>query len=93
MAKKVNRVVSIRDGKTSSERIMKVDYLHKLEDLSVDWNEEETQEEYAVLDRVGRLQIPNELLSQLGVDGNKVKLEVIDGKIVIQKPDDKLHNV
>lgn len=93
LAKKVNRVVSIRDGKTSSERIMKVDYLHKLEDLSVDWNEEETQEEYAVLDRVGRLQIPNELLSQLGVDGNKVKLEVIDGKIVIQKPDDKLHNV
>lgn len=86
LSKKVNRVVSIRDGKTSSERIMKNDYKEKLEHLDIDWHEEETQEEYAVLDRAGRVQIPNELLEEMGIDGNKVKLELIDGKIIIEKP-------
>ena len=50
LAKKVNRVVSIRDGKTSSERIMKNDYRERMEHLDIDWQEEETQEEFAVLD-------------------------------------------
>ena len=74
LSKKVNRVVSIRDGKTSSERIMKNDYREKLEHLDVDWQEDETQEEYAVLDRAGRLQIPNELLAEMGIDGNESDL-------------------
>ncbi len=87
LARKVNRVVSIRDGKTSSERIMKEDYVEKLKDMSFNWNNaDETQEEYAVLDRSGRLQIPSELLSGLGIDGNRVKLELKDGKIIIEKP-------
>ncbi len=87
LAKKVNRVVSIRDGKTSTERIMKNDYINKLGDVSFNWNDtEDTQEEFAVLDRAGRLQIPPELLSGLGIDGNKVKLELKDGHIIIAKP-------
>ena len=86
LAKKVNRVVSIRDGKTSSERIIKEDYLNKLNDASLDWSDIETQEEFVVLDRVGRLQIPKELLNELGVEGNKVKLGMQDGKIVIERP-------
>ena len=56
--------------------------------LDIDWQEEETQEEFAVLDRAGRVQIPSELLEQMGMDGNKVKLEFIGGKIVIEKPKD-----
>ena len=88
LAKKVNRVVSIRDGKTSSERIMKNDYRERMEHLDIDWQEEETQEEFAVLDRAGRVQIPSELLEQMGMDGNKVTLEFIGGKIVIEKPKD-----
>lgn len=86
LTKKVNRVVSIRDGKTSSERIVKEDYINKLRDNTLDWNILESQEEYAVLDRAGRLQIPKELLEEMGVKDNKVKLEVKDGKIVIEKP-------
>lgn len=86
LAGKVNRVISIRDGKTSSERIMKSNYREKIESLDIDWREEETQEEFAVLDRAGRVQIPGELLEEMGMDGNKVKLELIDGKIVIEKP-------
>lgn len=88
LARKVNRVVSIRDGKTSSERIMKNDYRERLENLDIDWQQEETQEEYAVLDRAGRVQIPAELLEEMGMDGNKVKLELADGKIIIEKPEE-----
>lgn len=87
LAKKVNRVVSIRDGKTSSERIIKSNYRNRLEDLDVNWNEVETQDEYAVLDRAGRVQIPSEMLEQIGVEHNKIKLEIRDGRIVIEKPD------
>ena len=82
LAKKVNRVVAIRDGKTSSERIMKSSYLERLSDIH-GFAEEETQEEYAVLDRAGRLQIPRELLEEIGLEGNKVRLEVENGRIVI----------
>ena len=87
LAKKVNRVISIRDGKTSSERIMKNDYKERMENLDIDWRAEETQEEFAVLDRAGRVQIPSELLEEMGMDGNKVKLELVDGKIIIEKPE------
>ena len=87
LASKVNRVISIRDGKTSSERIMKSEYKQRLEDITINWNEEEVQEEFAVLDRAGRIQIPSELLQEMGLKGNKVKLELVDGKIVIEKPE------
>ena len=87
LAKKVNRVISIRDGKTSSERIMKSNVREKLENLDIDWKEEETQEEFSVLDRAGRVQIPGELLEEMGMTGNKVKIELVDGKIVIEKPE------
>lgn len=86
LSKKVNRVVSLQDGKTSSERIMKTDYIDKLRDLTVNWQEEETQEEYAVLDKSGRIQIPHELLNALDIEGNRVKLELKDKQIIIEKP-------
>ncbi len=87
LASKVNRVVSIRDGKTSSERIMKTNYRERLRDMSVQWDSEDTQEEFAVLDRAGRVQIPSDLLEKIGVQGNKIKLEVKDGKILVENPE------
>ena len=86
LASKVNRVISIRDGKTSSERVMRSEYKKRLEDISIDWQEEQVQEEFVVLDRAGRIQIPAELLQEMGLEGHKVKLEMVDGKIVIEKP-------
>ncbi|MBP5305115.1 MAG: ABC transporter ATP-binding protein [Lachnospiraceae bacterium] len=82
LASKVNRVVAIRDGKTSSERIMKSDYKKQLEGMA-GFEEEGLQEEYAVLDKAGRLQIPREILDGAGIEGNKVKIELNDGKIVL----------
>ena len=84
LSKKVNRVVSIRDGKTSSEFIMKQDYRGQLDQISLF---DTTQEEFAVLDRAGRVQLPREMLDQIGVKGNKIRLEVVDGKIVISAPE------
>ncbi len=46
---------------------------------------EETHEEYVIMDRAGRLQLSRELREQVGIDGNRVKLEVVDGKIVISR--------
>ena len=88
LSKKVQRVVSIRDGKTSSERILKTSYEEAIKNNHpLDWMEEETQEEYVILDKAGRVQIPREILEQLGVNDNKVKLDLVDGKVVITKPD------
>ena len=91
LSKKVNRVVSIRDGKTSSERIMKKSYIEQMKELgslSTDVLHEETQQEYAVLDRAGRLQIPHEILQQAGISGNKLLIEYKDGVIMLKKPED-----
>ena len=45
--------------------------------------------EYAILDRAGRLQVPSALLESIGVkDTNKVKLELVEGKIVLTSPEE-----
>lgn len=85
LTKKVSRVVSIRDGKISSERIMREQYQTIDPDTVVDWLEEETQDEYVVVDRAGRIQLPKELLDELALKENKVKVSMEDGKIVIEK--------
>ena len=84
LAKKVNRVVAIRDGKTSSEMILRPNYRERLDGIgSLEDAEDSVQEEFAVLDRAGRLQIPSQMLEEIGASGNKVKLEVVNGKIQI----------
>ena len=87
LTKKVNRVVSIRDGKLSSERLMKQDYRDRLSEISAFTEDSEVQDEFTVLDRAGRLQIPKEYLEQLQLQGNKVRVEYKDGKIIIENPD------
>ena len=85
LSKQVQRVVAIRDGKFSSERILKEHYSRNLAESTVNWQEEETQEEFAIIDRAGRVQIPRQLLDEAGVEGNKLRMELKDGKIVLEK--------
>lgn len=89
LSKKVKRVVAIRDGKISSERILKEKYADRLKEASLDWHLEETQEEFVIMDKAGRVQIPREMLQQMGLTDNKVRLEYQDGRIVISGPDQK----
>ena len=84
LAKKVNRVVSIRDGKTSSEFIVKQSYADRLDQVTMF---DETQEEFAVLDRAGRVQIPHELLEKIGAEDKRIRIEYEDGRIVITAPE------
>lgn len=78
--KQVNRAVSIRDGKISTERVTKDTYRDRLNEVSMF---EDTQEEYAVLDRAGRIQIPKEMLEEMGISGHKVQLTQENGRIII----------
>ncbi|MBR3928930.1 MAG: ABC transporter ATP-binding protein [Clostridia bacterium] len=86
LAKKVNRVVAIRDGKISSERIMKESYLARLSDISAMTDVSEVQDEYVVMDKAGRLQLPSDMLKRLGVKGNRVRMEMKESEIIIRKP-------
>jgi ABC-type methionine transport system ATPase subunit len=87
LSKKVARVVAIRDGKISSERILKEQYFaENVEEGKVNWLNEETQDEYIVIDRSGRIQIPQEMLEKYGIDGNKVMAMPEKDGILIKKP-------
>lgn len=90
LSRKVNRVVSIRDGKTSSEYIMKNSYKDEIKNIELlggaksDTVQDESHEEFAVLDRVGRLQLPAEYMRSLNISGkDMVELIMEDGYIKI----------
>ena len=89
LSKKVKRVVAIRDGKISSERILKEKYADRLKEVTIDWRVEDTQEEYVIMDKAGRVQIPKEIIGALNLKDNKVKLELVDGKVVITGPSEE----
>lgn len=88
LSKKVRRVVAIRDGKISSERILKEKYADRVKEINVDWRNEDTQEEYVILDKAGRVQIPRDMLDQMGLKDNKVILDFRDGSVVLRAPED-----
>ena len=78
-------VYIVGHGKTSSEMIMKQSYADRLASIGMF---EELHNEYAVLDKAGRVQIPREFLEEIGVKGNKVVMEMVDGRIVIGAPEE-----
>ncbi|KQL44594.1 ABC transporter [Brevibacillus choshinensis] len=85
LARKVDRVVAIRDGKTSSELLRRKG---TEEDSSDSWDEEanaDTHEELAVLDHAGRLQIPMEYLQAIQADG-KLRIELEEDRIILMAP-------
>lgn len=92
LADHIDRVVAIRDGRTSSEIIKRksmAEELVKLGDIvNAEENTEDIREELIVLDRSGRLQIPKDYIESLGIKGgDKVKVELDEktGKIEIFK--------
>src|SRR5579884_25419 len=64
----VNRTVAIRDGRTSSETLRRTE-------LGVDGAHEVIAEEFAVLDRAGRLQLPHDYVEALALE-RRVRLEL-----------------
>jgi ABC-type lipoprotein export system ATPase subunit len=91
VARKVDRVVAIRDGKTSSEFIRRKSYVDELAELEqgITSEGEETHIEYAVLDKAGRLQIPSGYLESIGMKNkNKIQVSLEDGRIILVAPEE-----
>ncbi len=96
VASKVGRVVQIRDGKISTERLMRENYLEQMNNTTgfetlgaATIFDGSTHEEYAVLDRSDRVQLPPEMLREAGLSGRRVKMSVEEGRIVITQPKDE----
>nr|WP_240464185.1 ABC transporter ATP-binding protein [Paenibacillus apiarius] len=88
LAGKVDRVVAIRDGLTSTE------FIKRNPNLNADGGEaeqsgghglQELHEAYVVVDRVGRLQVPKEYLEALHIQ-DKASMELDGDKIIIRTP-------
>jgi ABC-type lipoprotein export system ATPase subunit len=67
---KVRRTVQIRDGRLSTE-------VHRSTETDEFGEEQHRSQEFVVLDRVGRLQLPQEYVRALGLEG-LVRLELAD---------------
>lgn len=98
IAAKVDRVVAIRDGRTSSEFIRRKSYAEELEEMKngllFNGGEGGTHEELAVLDKAGRLQIPEEYIEAMGLKGkNKIKVIYEEGKILLVPPSQEQEEV
>lgn len=83
---KVDRVVSIRDGWASTEFVKKKSYKEELERLK--GGIEDTHDELSVIDRRGRLQIPDDFLHKLKLQGNsRIRVELEEDKIILTNPE------
>ncbi len=91
LSRKVDRIVAIRDGRTSSEYVRRRSYLDEMREIEgYGAGEQEQHVELAVVDSTGRLQIPRDYLTSLGVQGrSRLRVEMEDGRVVIFKPQEK----
>jgi ABC-type lipoprotein export system ATPase subunit len=85
IARAVDRVVTIRDGSTSSETVRRVADVEAAlaqgaQEVSAAMH---VYEEFVVVDAAGRLQIPPDLRGELGIS-DRVTLERADGGILIR---------
>ena len=87
IAQAVDRVVAIRDGRTSSEFVRRGTYTSELAHLAAHMEEAESHQELAVVDRAGRLQVPHDYLRALGVEGrDRLQVELEENRIVLRRP-------
>lgn len=84
LAGKVDRVVAIRDGLTSTEFLKRNPNLD-LAAAELGGGLQEVLEAFVVVDRVGRLQVPKEYLESVGING-RASMEFDGEKIIITAP-------
>ena len=85
LAKHVDRVVAIRDGKVSSETLR--DHRPRADGDPAEAEHASAFTELIVLDSAGRMQIPKELREQLGLQ-RYARLEVVEDGILIRPVED-----
>jgi ABC-type lipoprotein export system ATPase subunit len=84
IAQHVDRVVAVRDGKLATESVR----LNPVTDGSTD-ESLHVFEELAILDSAGRLSIPRDYLEHFHIR-RRVRLELVDGGILIRPPETDL---
>lgn len=86
LASKVDRVVAIRDGLTSTEFVKRNPNLDDADQgFEGGGSLQEVHEAFVVVDRAGRLQVPKEYLEAIGIEG-RASMEFDGDKIVITAP-------
>jgi putative ABC transport system ATP-binding protein len=95
IARHVDRVVAIRDGKTATETVRQtvVNGAPGGEAAAEDGVQEQVEEvfeELVVLDSAGRLQVPKEYLEQFGIKG-RVRLELTEEGVLILPAPESAH--
>jgi len=85
VADKVDRVVAIRDGMTSTEWVKREE--ERAHEAAEGAKFGDRHAEYVVIDRAGRLQIPKAYLDAMNVDGKAV-LEFDGRRVTLLSPDD-----
>jgi ABC-type lipoprotein export system ATPase subunit len=86
IARYMDRIVAIRDGKTATETIRQSWHKHLVINDSGELDqrsEDELYEEFIVLDSAGRLQVPQEYLDHFGIKG-RVKVGITDEGILLR---------
>ncbi|WP_320064700.1 ABC transporter ATP-binding protein [Micromonospora sp. RTGN7] len=79
VATQVRRTVAIRDGRTASE-------VHRTARIGADGNTELVSEEYAVLDRAGRMQLPTSFVDALALR-DRVRLNLEPDHVEVRSGD------
>ena len=89
VAKKVNRVISISDGRTSSEFIKNKNYAEALSRIDKSFDEKnkklDEHEEFAVVDRLSRVHLPKEWVEDMDLKGSTLKITVEGTSIRLHK--------
>jgi putative ABC transport system ATP-binding protein len=83
IARAVDRVVTIRDGSTSSETVRRVADVEAVLAQGAQEASAHIYEEFVVVDGAGRLQIPPDLRAEMDI-GDRVTLERADDAILIR---------
>ncbi|WBW95611.1 ABC transporter ATP-binding protein [Oceanirhabdus sp. W0125-5] len=86
LAKKVDRVISISDGRTNSEFIRNRSYADRIGEIGSNFEEnDDTHDEYAVVDRIGRLHLPKDYIEKMNLKNNRLRVRKNDDEIILFK--------
>ena len=96
LSRKVDRVVNIRDGRTSSEFIRR-SYSEELANMGSGFGEqqqEDSHEEFVVLDKVGRMQVPKNYMDACHLKpSSRLQFRYQDEYIIMRPVSEKEENL
>lgn len=85
LSKMVDRVINIRDGRVSSEFLAKQEEQAKDGEVGLE-NISNTHDEWIVIDKVGRLQLPKDIVKELHLKNwDKLQVHMEEERIILER--------